>query len=153
MNTRGCDEEEIRELLHHAGGMVLWQTVECWDQQQLRCSTRTHLDPGNPLRRDGALAAIHLGEYGAQLMAIHGALMAREKHSGILAPGVLASLRDFHMRRPRIDDIASPLTGTVRALIVAPSGSIYEFEIRAGEQPLASGRVSVVTTPDAAVSG
>jgi predicted hotdog family 3-hydroxylacyl-ACP dehydratase len=147
VNPVACDENEIRSLLLHAGSMVLWQKVEYWDDSSLRCSTQTHADLANPLRRDQALSSIHLGEYGAQMMAIHGALLARKNSGGKLAPGVLTSLRDFEMAVPRIDDIAAPLLGMARVLVRGNSGSIYEFEISADQRHLASGRVSVITLP------
>ena len=143
MSTVVCDEHEIRSLLLHSGLMVLWQSVIAWDDNTLQCLTRTHAIPGHPLGLNGKLSSLHLGEYGAQMMAIHGALLARRRDGGQLAPGVLTSLRDFEMRVPRIDDIDMPLLGTSKILLASAAGSIYEFEIRAGDQPIASGRVSV----------
>jgi predicted hotdog family 3-hydroxylacyl-ACP dehydratase len=139
------DESEIRSLLLHAERMVLWQSVISWDDNTLQCQTQTQADPLNPLRLDGRLSSLHLGEYGAQMMAIHGALLARKKECGKLAPGVLTSLRDFEMRVSRIDDISAPLMGSARILLATAAGSIYEFEICAKHQRIASGRVSVNT--------
>ncbi len=145
MNPATCEENEIRTLLLHAGRMVLWQSVIAWDDNTLQCRTQTHMDPLNPLRLADSLSSVHLGEYGAQMMAIHGALLARKRDGGKLAPGVLTSLRDFEMQVPRIDNIDAPLTGSAKILLSSASGSIYEFEIRANDQRIASGRVSVNT--------
>ena len=142
-----CNEAEIRSLMLHAQGMVLWQAVETWDEQGIRCRTLTQTDAAHPLRRKEKLSAIHLGEYGAQLMAIHGALLARRHSGGRLQPGVLTSLRDFEMTRARIDDISAPLHGSARVLVSGATGSIYEFEISATMQRLAGGRVSVISLP------
>lgn len=152
MSDSRCDEAEIRALLLHAGCMVLWQSVETWDDDGLRCTTSTHLGLNNPLRRDGALSSIHLGEYGAQMMAIHGALLARKNTGGALAPGVLTSLKDFEMHVPRIDDIGVALSGNAKVLLSSASGSIYEFLIDAGDRRIASGRVSVIILPNEAAS-
>ncbi|WP_146165958.1 phosphotransferase [Stenotrophobium rhamnosiphilum] len=152
MSDSRCNETEIRALLFHAERMVLWQSVEAWDDNSLSCSTSTHNDVKNPLRRDGALSSIHLAEYGAQMMAIHGALLVRKNTGGTLAPGVLTSLKDFEMHVPRIDDISAVLTGTAKVLISGASGSIYEFSIDAGDRRVASGRVSVLTLPGATTS-
>lgn len=145
MNAVIFNESDIRGLLLHADRMVLWQSVTGWDDQSLQCETLTHRDPLNPLRQGDQLTSVHLGEYGAQLMAIHGALLARKKDGGKLAPGVLTSLRDFDLHVPHIDQLESPLTGKARILLASAAGSIYEFEIRAGDQLVASGRVSVNT--------
>lgn len=145
MSETLVNESEIRSLLLHSGRMVLWQSVEVWDDNTLQCRTQTHLDPLNPLRLANQLSSLHLGEYGAQMMAIHGALLARKRDGGKLAPGVLTSLRDFDMQVPRIDDIAAPLVGTARILLSSAAGSIYEFAICADQRRIASGRVSVNT--------
>lgn len=145
MNTTACDEVDIRGLVLHADRMVLWQSVTSWDEQSLRCETLTHRDPLNPLRLANQLSSVHLGEYGAQMMAIHGALLARKKDGSRLAPGVLTSLRDFDLQVSRIDQLSGPLAGQARILLTSAAGSIYEFEIHAGERRIASGRVSVNT--------
>jgi predicted hotdog family 3-hydroxylacyl-ACP dehydratase len=147
-----CGADEIRALMLHAERMVLWQAVEHWDDAGIRCRTLTHCDPENPLRRGNQLASIHLGEYGAQLMALHGALLARKISGGKLAPGVLTSLRDFELAAPQIENIRAPLLGTARMLVSGASGSIYEFAITAEDRRLASGRVSVITLLAAAQS-
>ncbi|MGH8460321.1 MAG: phosphotransferase [Stenotrophobium sp.] len=139
------DQDEIRSLIPHAGRMCLWQAVEDWDDSRIRCVTGSHRDPAHPLRRDGQLAAIHLAEYGAQAMAIHGGLLARRDHGGCAAPGVLTSLRDFRMQVQRIDDLQEPLHGEARRLVADATGSIYEFELTCAGSWLASGRVSVIT--------
>lgn len=145
MSSAICEESEIRSLLLHSGRMVLWQSVTAWDDNTLQCRTQTHSDPLNPLRLDARLSSLHLGEYGAQMMAIHGALLARKRDGSKLLPGVLTSLRDFEMQLSHIDNIAAPLIGSAKLLLSSAAGSIYEFEIHADDQQLASGRVSVNT--------
>lgn len=145
MSPVACNESEIRTLLLHSGRMVLWQAVSIWDDSTLECQTRTHHDPLNPLRLDGYLSSLHLGEYGAQMMAIHGALLCRQRDGSKLLPGVLTSLRDFEMQVSRVDDIDSPLVGKAKILLSSAAGSIYQFEISANDQCIASGRVSVNT--------
>lgn len=144
-----CGADEIRSLLLHAERMVLWQAVEHWDDCSIRCRTLTHCDSAHPLRRNSRLAAIHLGEYGAQLMALHGALLARKATGGKIAPGVLTSLREFDLALPYVETVTSPLLGTARTLVSGASGSIYEFTIGTSARRLASGRVSVITLPAA----
>lgn len=138
------DEAAIRTLIPHAGGMCLWQRVESWDQQQLRARTATHRDPRHPLRDAQGLSSIHLIEYGAQAMAIHGALLMR---SATPVPGFLAAVRDFAAAHERIDDVPDDLFVTAQRLMADHNGSIYTFIIEAGSLRLASGRVSVATRP------
>jgi len=68
---------DVASLVPHAGRMCLLQRVLDWDESTVRLATATHRDPANPLRSDGRLRAIHLCEYGAQAMAVHGGLRAR----------------------------------------------------------------------------
>ena len=145
MSSDACNEADIRALMLHGQRMVFWQAVESWDEHSIRCRTVTHRDAGHPLRRDEKLSAVHLGEYGAQLMAIHGALLANKLTGGRLLPGVLTSLRDFEMTRTRIDLVSAPLLGSAGILVSGATGSIYEFEISAAGLRLASGRISVIT--------
>ena len=136
--------DEIRSLIPHAGSMCLLESVEQWDDTSVRCTTRTHLDPAHPLRRDGRLAAIHLIEYGAQAMAVHGGLLARRDAGATAARGMLTALRDCTLHVQRVDDLAAPLTVSARKLLAGASGWMYQFEISADGRKLAEGRVSVM---------
>ncbi len=135
---------DLRELIPHARRMCLLEAVLVWDAQTIRCSTDSHRDPLNPLRSGNRLAALHLCEYGAQAMAVHGGLLARREHGGKAAPGVLASLREVEFAVDRIDDIDGPLTVVAHKKIAGPTGWLYEFEVDAGTRWLARGRVSVI---------
>jgi predicted hotdog family 3-hydroxylacyl-ACP dehydratase len=139
------DQAEIRALIPHAGTMCLLERVERWDQTAIACSTTTHRDAENPLRRDGALAAIHLIEYGAQAVAIHGGLIGRAAGDKSAKPGMLTALRDCRLHVDRVDDIAVPLTIAATKIAASGAGSMYQFEVKAGERVLAGGRVSVMT--------
>jgi len=136
--------EEIRSLIPHAGSMCLLESVEQWDDASVRCTTQSHLDPANPLRSDGRLSAIHLIEYGAQAMAVHGGLLARRDAGAKAAPGVLTALRDCSLHVQRVDDIVAPLTVSARKLLAGASGWMYQFEISADGRKLADGRASVM---------
>lgn len=135
---------DLRELIPHAGRMCLLGAVHAWDEQSIHCITRSHRDPHNPLRSDGRLAAVHLCEYGAQAMAVHGGLLARREHGGKAVPGMLAALREVAFAVDRIDDIDGPLTVFARKMIAGPAGWLYAFEVNAGARWLARGRVSVI---------
>lgn len=138
------DRAGIAELVPHALGMCLLDSVESWDETSIHCTARSHRDPDHPLRRHGRLAALHLCEYGAQAMAVHGGLLVRREHGGKVNPGVLAALRDVEFAVERIDDIDEPLSVTARKKIGGSSGCLYEFDVRAGSRCLARGRVTVM---------
>lgn len=66
----------LASMLPHAGVMVLLDAVVDWDAGMIRCRTRSHRDPGNPLRRGGRVSAVCGMEYGLQAAALHGAMRA-----------------------------------------------------------------------------
>lgn len=137
-------KEELYSLIPHAQGMCLLEAVEAWDDLSIRCRARSHQDPDNPLRCDQQLAALHLCEYGAQAMAVHGGLLARRENGARAAPGMLAALREVEFALERIDDIGEPLIVSARQLLAGTSGWLYEFDVSAGGRELARGRVSVI---------
>lgn len=77
-------------LIPHQGGMCLLDCVIEWSDQRIHARTDSHRSTDNPLRSDGILRAVHLCEYGAQSMAVHGALLARAQGQRA-APGFLVS--------------------------------------------------------------
>lgn len=137
------DRAGILGLVPHAGGMCLLDAVEAWGEGDITCTTRTHRDPANPLRAGGALAAVHLAEYGAQAMAVHGGLCGRAAGEPV-RPGLLVTLRDFKVHVARIDDVDGALTVRARRLVANPDGKLYAFEVEGGGRVLASGRVGVI---------
>jgi predicted hotdog family 3-hydroxylacyl-ACP dehydratase len=134
-------DRDIRDLVPHAGAMCLLERIVSADGDSVVCSTSTHRSAGNPLRHDGRLAALHLAEYGAQAMAVHGGL------SGAAArAGMLVAVRDLKLHVARLDDIQGDLRVEARRLVSNPGGLIYAFAVHAGERELATGRVSVLFT-------
>jgi predicted hotdog family 3-hydroxylacyl-ACP dehydratase len=132
---------ELRTLIPHAADMCLLERIVSAGDSELVCATFSHLSPTNPLRRAGKLAALHLAEYGAQTMAVHGGLQsAGEAARG----GMLVAIRELRLHVERIDDIESELTVHAVKLVAHTGGRIYSFSARAGERELATGRVSVM---------
>jgi predicted hotdog family 3-hydroxylacyl-ACP dehydratase len=137
------DKAGIRALIPHSGTMCLLDGVIEWDDDSVLCITETHRDSTNPLRRGGFLSAVHALEYGAQAAAVHGGLRARA--AGEIAPaGYLAALRDAQLRVDRLDDIASPLIVRAERLFGETANTVYECQISAGSELLASGRVTIM---------
>lgn len=134
---------ELAALIPHAEGMCLLDTVQNWDAGQIHCQSLSHQRLDNPLRREGRLAALHLTEYGAQAMAVHGGLLAREAGE-VAAPGFLASVRNLQLAVDTIEGLPGPLDVRATQLMAADSGWTYAFEIQHEGIQLASGRAMVM---------
>src|SRR5882757_571913 len=142
MNT-SIDKPEIRTLIPHAGTMCLLDNVTDWDDKSIVCTTSTHRDKTNPLRRDERLSSLNALEYGAQAAAIHGGLRARA--AGTTAPACyLAALRDARVHRQRLDDLTAPLEVRAKRLFGDAGNTIYQCAISAGDIRVADGRVTIM---------
>ena len=137
------DRAGILALVPHQGGMCLWDAVAAWDDASVRLRSDSHRDPSNPLRSDDRLRALHLCEYGAQAMAVHGGLRARAS-GGQARPGLLVALRGVTLHRDRIDDLPGCLEGEATLLIDGPAGCQYQFTIHHEGTLLAEGRAAVM---------
>jgi predicted hotdog family 3-hydroxylacyl-ACP dehydratase len=140
------DRAGIRTLIPHAGGMCLLDAVEAWDDDGIRCISNGHRRADHPLRRDGRLAAVHLAEYGAQAMAVHGGLLA-QRFGASAAAGVLAALRNLELHVARVDDVAAALTVSARKRVGGTGGWLYDFAVSAEGMLLAEGRATVLPRP------
>lgn len=134
---------QIEALIPHQGRMCLLDAVTAWDDTGIVCRSRSHRDPDHPLRRDGKLSAVHLVEYGAQAMAVHGGLLARAS-GGAARPGLLVAVREVKLEIACLDQVAAELDISARRLIANAGGWLYSFAIAAGGKNLASGRVGVI---------
>lgn len=135
--------DELESLVPHSGDMCLLHGVTAWDETSVTCISESHLAADNPLRARGRLAAVHALEYGAQAMAVHGGLLARQRgeRSG---GGYLAALRNARLHVSRLDDIAAPLTIRAERLMAAGANLMYQFTITAGGLAVAEARATVV---------
>lgn len=136
----------ILSLVPHQGNMCLWDEVLAWDARSIRVRATNHRDPAHPLRAGGQLRAVHLCEYGAQAMAVHGGLLARAA-GGRAKPGLLVALRAVALHVARIDDLPGDLTCTADMLTDGDSSWQYAFRIDHDAQLLAEGRAAVVLQP------
>ncbi len=135
--------DEILSLIPHQGAMCLWDEAIEWDAESIRLRTRTHHDPAHPLRSNGCLRAVHLCEYGAQAMAVHGGLLARGS-GGTAKPGLLVALRGVELRVARIDDLSGPLECEAQAIARSEASQQYAFRIFHAGEPIAEGRAAVM---------
>jgi predicted hotdog family 3-hydroxylacyl-ACP dehydratase len=140
------DRGTIASLVPHAGAMCLWDSVSHWDAQRIVLQSHGHRDPAHPLRSDGRLRAVHLCEYGAQAMAVHGGLLARA-NGGVAPPGMLVALRNVALHVARIDDLPGPLDCEAEVLVASDTAQQYRFAIHHVGTLLAEGRAAVMLQP------
>lgn len=135
--------EGIEALIPHQGTMCLLDRVVEWDPDHIVLATATHTASSNPLRMDGRLRAIHLCEYGAQAMAVHGGLAAQADGRSA-QPGFLVSLRDVKLHIDFIEALDGELRVSAKRLLESSGSWQYSFEIQHGNRVLASGRAAVI---------
>lgn len=135
--------KDIEGLVPHAGAMCLWDEVIAWGAHRITLRAHNHRDPAHPLRSGDRLRAVHLCEYGAQAMAVHGGLLARAT-GGAAAPGMLVALRNVVLHVARIDDLRGALECEAEALVLSDSGQQYAFRITHASVVLAEGRAAVL---------
>lgn len=135
--------EAIAALIPHQGTMCLLDRVLEWDKDHIVLATATHRSPTNPLRLDGRLRSIHLCEYGAQAMAVHGGLSA-QADGGAAKPGFLVSLRDVQLQVDYIEALDGELRVEAVRLMETTGSWQYSFEVQHGGRPLASGRAAII---------
>lgn len=135
--------DRILALIPHQGAMCLWDEVHDWDAQTITLRAHNHRDPAHPLRSDGRLHAIHLCEYGAQAMAVHGGLRASERGERA-APGLLVALRAVQLHVARIDDLDASLDGEAEVLVEGEGSQQYAFRIHHAGILIAEGRAAVM---------
>jgi predicted hotdog family 3-hydroxylacyl-ACP dehydratase len=133
--------EQLAAMIPHEGAMCLLDGVSEWDATRIRCFSRSHRDPANPLRCAGRLPALCAVEYAAQAMATHGALCG----SVAARPraGYLASLRDVACRRAWLDDVTDDLVIEAARLLSDEAHVVYEFSVKAGGIEIVRGRAAV----------
>jgi predicted hotdog family 3-hydroxylacyl-ACP dehydratase len=139
-------DPRIAALIPHAGGMCLLERIERWDDTGIALATSTHRDPGNPLARESRLRAIHLCEYGAQAMAVHGGLVAQGRGERA-RPGLLVSLRDVVLHCDFVQDLDGELLVEADRLHASESAWQYLFRVRHAGRLLAQGRATVSALP------
>ena len=138
--------EEILAMIPHQGTMCLWDRVLEWESDSIRLEAGNHRNADHPLRADGRLHAVHLCENGAQAMAVHGGLLARES-GGVAPPGMLVALRGVALHVSGLDDLAGELECRAEVLARSPATQQYAFRITHGTSLLAEGRAAVMLTP------
>ena len=138
--------DAILAMIPHQGAMCLWDAVTDWDDARIRLRSAGHRDPAHPLRSDGRLRALHLCEYGAQAMAVHGGLRGAAA-GGAPKVGFLVALRDVRLHVARIDDLPGDLEGEAELLADSATSQQYAFRLFHAGKLLAEGRAAVMLQP------
>lgn len=138
------DKADWEHLIPHAGAMCLLDTVERWDVDAIYAGSASHARADNPLRGEHGLHAVHLAEYGAQAMALHGALLARAQGIETARPGMLVSLRDVTLGVECVDRLDGRLDVHAQCLYADSAGAQYAFRVEHRGRLLASGRAAVI---------
>ena len=131
-------------LIPHAGTMCLLDVVLAWDERSIHALSASHARADNPLRGALGLHAIHLAEYGAQAMAVHGALLARAQGVTTMRPGLLVSLRDVQLAVEYVDQLDGDLDVHAQCLYADAGSAQYAFHVEHRGRCLASGRAAIL---------
>lgn len=135
--------DELCALIPHAGFMCLLEGVIDWDEQHITCQALSHQHSDNPLRCEQGLSALQGIEYGAQAMAVHGGLLARQQGQ-TAPPGYLAALRNVALNCDWLHLIDEPLKVEAAQLLAGAGSFMYEFKLSDSRQVLLSGRATVM---------
>jgi len=142
MKNSPLNQAQFAHLIPHTGTMMLIDQVASWSTHQIQCISHSHLDSSNPLRLNGHLSAMHLIEYGAQSMAIHGGLL-----SGKSSPGFLAAVRGAHFYIESLDTLTGALHIEANAELKIENGAVYSFRITDSQATLLlDARATVIHT-------
>lgn len=108
--------------------MCLIDKVMSWDNQSIYCETASHKTLDNPLRLHNQLSSVHLIEYSAQAIAVHGGLLAL-KHNGTLRQGYLAAIKNAEFNIERLDKSCSCLLITATSVVGFEMGVVYRSTV------------------------
>lgn len=135
--------DELCSLIPHSFDMCLLDHVESWDETNIICHSNSHLLDSNPLRKNNSLSSVHLLEYAAQAMAVHGGLHDREQGKK-MTEGYLAALRDVNINLCEIDKMQSSLRIEANQILSQGGNMIYNFAVSTDNTDLVTGRATVV---------
>jgi predicted hotdog family 3-hydroxylacyl-ACP dehydratase len=135
-------KDELSRFLPHEAAMRLIDRVESWDDARIRCHTRSHHDPGNPLRHGARLEAVTGLEYAAQAMGVHVGLLNRTQSTERLI-GYVGGLRDVVLSVDRLDECPAELTIDATRLFEGDNSFMYQFSISSGGRDVITGRASI----------
>lgn len=142
--TDSLPKADWAQLIPHAGSMCLLDAVLAWDATTIHAISAGHTRADHPLRGEHGLHAVHLAEYGAQAMAVHGGLLGRARGITQARPGRLVSLRELQLFEEYVDRLDGRLDVHAQCLHADDHGAQYAFRVEHAGRLLASGRAAVI---------
>ncbi|MEA1990300.1 MAG: hypothetical protein U9N57_13980 [Pseudomonadota bacterium] len=134
---------EIEAIIPHAGDMCLLEQVISFTNEEIVCQTQSHLNTDNPLKTDGKLSKMHLIEYGAQAIAVHGGLLERGLNNGEPKLGYIATVKA--VKWSEFDPLTDFLEIKANAVMCNEASKLYEYTITdARLRNVCSARVMVI---------
>jgi len=118
---------EIEAMIPHAGGMCLLEQVISYSNDEIVCRTQSHLNTDNPLKTDGKLSKMHLIEYGAQAIAVHGGLLQQDSDNSQPKLGFIATVKA--VKWGEFEPLAEFLEIKATAIMRDEISKLYEFTI------------------------
>ncbi len=134
--------DQIEPLVPHAGAMLMIDGVTAWDEKHIACMSTCHQAAGNPLMRDGRLAAHHAIEFGAQAAAVHGGLLGKGKAPPLRA---LAAVRKARFSTSRLEDLPGRLEIKAGLIMLDRQAAIYHADLTHRGDEIASMRLTLMT--------
>ncbi|WP_321324032.1 hypothetical protein [Thiomicrorhabdus sp.] len=125
--TSILSKSDIEAMIPHAGGMCLLEQVITFSNEEIVCRTQSHLNTDNPLKTDGKLSKMHLIEYGAQAIAVHGGLLERDSDNDQPKLGYIAMLKA--VKWGDFDPLTEFLEIKANAVMRDEISKLYEFTI------------------------
>lgn len=130
-------------LLPHTGRMRLIDRVVSYDEQKIVCESDSHRVAAHPLAENGILSIVCGLEYGAQAMALHGALMASFTGGGPARRGYLVAASNLRWFAERLDACVAPLIVEAVSEFRSENQVAYRFEVRADAKTVLTGDARV----------
>ncbi len=130
--------------------MRLIDRVVSHDDLSIVCESESHRAADHPLAIEGVLSIACGLEYGAQAMAIHGALLAGSAPDSpgplesAARHGYLVAAFDLTWSVERLDQCPSPLTIEAVREFGSDNQVAYRFELSAAGESIMRGRAAVV---------
>jgi len=136
----------LYERLPHAGSMCLIDEIIEWGPDSVRCRSRSHRDPANPLRTAGGLRAVCAIEYAAQAAALHAVLLAEDDATGgKKSRALLALVNELELDAVYLHDGDGDLVVAGNVDYRSGDAVIYQFEAYDGSRPIARGRLGLTS--------
>ena len=134
---------DIEAIIPHAGDMCLLEQVISFSNEEIICRTQSHLNTDNPLKTNGKLSKMHLIEYGAQAIAVHGGLLERDSNNDQPKLGYIATVKA--VKWGDFDPLTELLEIKANAVMRDEISKLYEFTIIDAQlRNVCSARVMVI---------